>query len=392
MCGTPRGEGHDGSAATNGSSLPPVMNTLKFVESSKGYSREIQASLTNEVGISWGGAAIAAIVGGQMIPGKPPTGRPVIRDVSNAEPQQLSLFNYEPSTENNKPTIDTVAQLPAANGVDAEKLRQIFRHNGEQLQLMETRLKATNRLDAARRLIFLVVLYSLDVDGRQEIPRTELNDILKRVGLYDNNTATWIGKSADLIVERDMVGLRLSGQEQARKILTQVLDRSIEDKWNLTSGATSRNSKSSGKSEEDSENSTKNGKRKNNEFSKDVESWVANWKSLAFNIDFYAIIKDFTGMEKGLFGLWAISKATSNPEIVVSSNKLKQFLYLALGIKVDQSNLERRLQEASGQGSLIKVQGGFQILAPGLAEVERLINSRQNNASIDESSENAGEV
>ncbi|MEH2080375.1 MAG: hypothetical protein V7K89_10280 [Nostoc sp.] len=392
MCGTPIGQGHNGSASSNGGGLPAVMNTLKFIETSKGYSREIQASLTNEVGISWGGTAIAAIVGGQMTPGKPPTNRPVIRDLSNAEPQQLSLFNYEPTVENNEATINAVAQLSAAHGVDADKLRQIFRYNGEQLQLMETRLKAANKIDAARRLTFLVLLYSLDVDGREEIPRTELNDILKRVRLYDNNIITWISKSADLIVEKDTVGLRLSGQEQARKVLAEVLDRSIEGKWDLTSSAASRSSKSNGKADEDSDNSTKNGKRKNNELSKEVESWVVNWKPFTSNIDFHAIIKDCTGMEKGLFGLWAIDKATSDPEIVVSSNKLRQFLYFGLGIKVDESNLERRLQAASGQGSLIKVQGGFQILPPGLAEVERLINSKQNNTFTDESSENSGEV
>ena len=392
MCGTPIGEGHNGSASSNGVSLLPVMNTLKFVETSKGYSREIQAALSNEVGISWGGAAIAAIVGGQMTPGKPPNSRPVIRDLNNAEPQQLSLFNDESSDNNDKATIDAVAQLPAAHGIDAEKLKQIFRHNGEQLQLMETRLKAANRLDAARRLTYLALLYSLDVEEREEIHRTELNDILKRVKLYDNNTATWIGKSADLIVEKEMVGLRLSGQEQARKVLTELLDDKIEGKWNLTSGASSRSSKSNAKSEEDSENSTKNGKHKNNGFSKEVEPWVASWKLFASNIDFHAAIKDCTVIQKGLFGLWAIGKATSNPEIVVSSYKLQQFLYFGLGIKVDERHLGRRLQATSGQGSLIKVQGGFQLLPPGLAEVERLTGSTKSNASTDESSENSGEV
>ncbi|WP_341526109.1 hypothetical protein WKK05_26595 [Nostoc sp. UHCC 0302] len=64
MCETPIGEGQNGSPSSNGGSLPRVMNTLKFVETSKGYSRGIQAALSNEVGISWGGAAIAVIVGG----------------------------------------------------------------------------------------------------------------------------------------------------------------------------------------------------------------------------------------------------------------------------------------------------------------------------------------
>lgn len=393
MCGTPIGEGYNGSASSNGSSLPLVMNTLKFVETSKGHSREIEASLSNEVGISWGGAAIAAIVGGQMPPIKPPTSRHVIRDVNNTKPQQLSLFNYEVSTENNEETIDTVAQLPAAHGIDADKLRQIFRHNGEQLQLMDKKkLKAASRKDAARRLVYLVLLYSLNINGQEEIPRAELNDILKRVGFHDNNIVTWISKSPDLIVERNMVGLSLSGKDEAQKVLAEVFDDKIKGKWDLTSGTASRSSKSNAKSDEDSESSSKNGKRKNNGFSDEVESWVANWKPFASNIDFHAAIKDCKVTEKGLFALWAIGKTTTNPEIVVSSYKLKQFLYLGLGIKVDERHLERSLKAASGQGNLIKVQRGFQLLPPGLAEVERLINFTQSNGTIDESSENSGEV
>lgn len=395
MCGTPVGEGGVGqnsSALNNGGSFIPAMNTLKFVETNKGYSREIEAALTNEVGISWGGAAIAAIVSGHITPAKPPTARPAVRDLSHVGPQQLSLFNYEPNGENANATIDTVPQLPAAHGVDADKLRHIFRHNGEQLQLMETRLKAANKLDAARRLTYLVLLYSLDVDGREEIPRNDLNDILRRVGLYDNNTATWIGKSADLIVEREMVGLRWSGQELARKVLAEVLDRSVEDKWNLTSGAASRSSKSTTKGDEDAENSAKNGKRKRNGFSKDVEAWVASWKPLASNINFHVVIKDRSVTEKGFLGLWAIGKATSNPDVAVSSYKLKQFLYLGLGIKLDERHLERSLQAVSGQGSLIKVQTGFQLLPLGWAEVERLIGATQEDAVVDDVSNNSDKV
>ena len=393
MCGTPISEGHNGSVSSNGGSLPTVMNTLKFVETSKGNSLEIQLALTNEVGISWSGAAIAAIVGRQMTAGKPPNGRSVIRNLSNAEPQQLSLFNDESSDENNKSTIDAVAQLPAAHEGDTDKLKQIFRHNGEQLQLMDKkRLKAANKKDAARRLTYLVLLYSLDINEREEIPRAELNEILKRVGFHDNNIVTWISKSPDLIVERNMAGLSLSGKDEARKVLAEVFDDKIKGKWDLTSATASRSSKSNAKSDEDSVSSSKNGKRKNNGISKEVEPWVASWKLFASNIDFHAAIKDCTVTEKGLFSLWAIGKATSNPEIVVSSYKLKQFLYFGLGIDVDDRNLERRLQATSGQGSLIKVQGGFQLLPPGLAEVERLTGSTQSNASTDESSENFGEV
>lgn len=394
MCGTPIGEGGVGQsspAANPGGNLTPAMNKLKFIENSRGRSLDVEVVLTNEVGISWGGTAIAAIVSGHIVPGKSPAPRSSIRDLNTNSPQQLSLLNYESSVQQPGTTIDAIAQLPAAPNNDADKLRHIFRHNGEQLQLMETRLKATNRLDAARRLTYLVLLYSRDVDGQEEIPRTDLNDILKRVGLYDNNTATWIGKTPDLIVEREMVGLRWSGQEQARKVLTEVLDEKIKCKWTLNASTGSRSSKSNTKSDEESENSTRSSKRKQNGFSKDVESWAASWKQFGSNIDAHSAIKDRSVTEKGCFGLWAIGKVTSNPDVAVSSYKLKQFLYLGLGIKVDERHLERSLQSVSGQGSLIKVQHGFQLLAPGWAEVEKLIGTMQENAAND-SSNNSDEV
>lgn len=109
-------------------------------------------------------------------------------------------------------------------------------------------------------------------------------------------------------------------------------------------------------------------------------------------MDVHIAIKDCSVTEKGFFGLWAIGKATSNLDVVVSSYKLKQFLYLGLGIKVDERHLERSLQAVSGQGSLIKVQSGFQLLPPGWAEAERLLSSTQGNASTDDSSDNSGEV
>ncbi|MEG4059249.1 MULTISPECIES: hypothetical protein [unclassified Microcoleus] len=367
------------------------MNTLKFIETNKGYSREIEVALSDEVGIAWGGTAIARIVDGHLIPGKPAA--PGIRDRNDDSSQPLSSFSEELGSDKTSTTIDAVAQLPPADQSNADKLRQIFRHNGEQLQLMETRLKAKNKLDAARRLTFLTLFYYNEVDGRDEIPRSDLNDILKRVGLYDNNAATWIGKSADLIVEREMVGLRLPGQEQAQKVLEEVLDRSVEDKWSLTSGATSRSSKSNAQVDGESENYTKNGKRKRNGFSKDVELWTANWKQSASNLNAHvALIKDCSVAEKGFFSLWAIGKVINNPDVVVSSYKLKQFLYLGLGINVDERNLERNLQDLSGQGSLLKVQKGFQLLSSGRAQAERLIGFTQGNTSIDHPSEHSSEA
>lgn len=397
MCGTPVDQGNtgqSGSVAGSGAALTPAINTLKYVETNKGYSREIEVSLSNEVGIAWGGAAISGIISGNIIPGKPPTVRPGIRDLNNDNPQQLSLLENEPDSEKTNATTNTntVAQLPAAKGGDAENLRRIFRHNGEQLQLMETRLKATSKMDAARRLTFLTLFYYSEVDRRDEIPRSDLNDILKRVGLYDNNTATWIGKSADLIVTGEMVGLRLPGQELARQALADIFDPSIEGKWSLNSGTASRSSKSNGKSEEDSENSTKNGKHKHTQFSQDVESWVDSFKQFASNLNIHAIITDCNATQKGCLALWAIGKLTQNPDVVVSGSKLAQFLYLGLGIKVDESNLRRSLKAISGQGNVIAVNKGFRLLTPGQTEAEKLIGCTQEDIVLSNPSEDSDEA
>ncbi|MGG6266258.1 hypothetical protein ACQ4M3_05390 [Leptolyngbya sp. AN03gr2] len=78
--------------------------------------------------------------------------------------------------------------------------------------------------------------------------------------------------------------------------------------------------------------------------------------------------------------------------MAVSSYKLKQFLYLGLGSKVDERHLERSLQAMSGKGQLIKVQSGFQLLASGCDEVEKRLNIGQKTAVTDESSDNSAEV
>lgn len=91
------------------------------------------------------------------------------------------------------------------------------------------------------------------------------------------------------------------------------------------------------------------------------------------NIDGFTIINDRLTWEKGIFGLWAVGKATEDFEQVVSSYMLEQFLYLAFGVKVDKGTLERSLQENAKKGFLIKVNRGFKLLPTGISEAEKMI-------------------
>ena len=387
-CGTAVGEA--GVTASTSTQTPlnkgirdvPI-NTLKFVETSQGRSCSFEASLTNEMGTSLGGAALAAIIG------RTSNGHAKGQNIYSDETQQLSLLDL--NQNQNEVGVDTPSQnilASAESRTDAEKLRHIFRYKGDQLRLTETRLKAKSKLDAARRLTYLF-LYAHELEGRPEIPRKVLKEELEKAGCYDRNAGSWINNSPDLLREEDRVGLQKSGREEAQKVLAEVLDSSIQNKWSLNTGGGTRKAKSNGKSDESADSSTKNGSRKNNGFSQIVESWVTAWKALSLNIDGFAAIKDRSTSDKGIFGLWAVGKATSEPEQVVSSYMISQFLYLTFGVKVSERNLGRSLGEIAGEGALIKVQGGFKLLSPGITEAEKMAgfapNAPQTNTSPQDS-------
>jgi hypothetical protein len=335
------------------------------------------------MGTSLGGAALAAIIG------RTSNGHAKGQNIYSDETQQLSLLDL--NQNQNEVGVDTPSQnilASAESRTDAEKLRHIFRYKGDQLRLTETRLKAKSKLDAARRLTYLF-LYAHELEGRPEIPRKVLKEELEKAGCYDRNAGSWINNSPDLLREEDRVGLQKSGREEAQKVLAEVLDSSIQNKWSLNTGGGTRKAKSNGKSDESADSSTKNGSRKNNGFSQIVESWVTAWKALSLNIDGFAAIKDRSTSDKGIFGLWAVGKATSEPEQVVSSYMISQFLYLTFGVKVSERNLGRSLGEIAGEGALIKVQGGFKLLSPGITEAEKMAgfapNAPQTNTSPQDS-------
>ncbi len=291
-CGTAVGE--SGGTVTvstqtidkNGISNVPI-NTLEFVETetSRGYSRSLKASVTNEVGTSLGGALLEAITGGRTSIGTIRNGHAKGQNIDIDETQPLSLLDLNQSQDElvvDAPIQHTLASTESR--ADADNLRHVFRYKDEQLRLTETRLKAKSKLDAARRLTYLF-LYAHELEGRAEIPRKVLKEELEKAGCFDRNVATWINKNPDLLREEDRLGLQKSGREAAQKVLAEVLDPNIPDRWRLNTGGGTRKAKFNGKGDESADSSPKNGSRKSNSFSQTVESWVTAWKTLSLNID-----------------------------------------------------------------------------------------------------------
>lgn len=382
-CGTRVGEAGIGSENSNGTLSNHAVNTIDFEETTKG--RSLRASLT-DTSVDSLSNAFGMFIGNRSGLGKSPE-RPVYAQDTSVTDQAEFLLPAAVSnaaTQDGKAVVETTVQVEAPlsgkTETDVQKLRRIFQYNGEQLRLMETRLKANSKLDAARRLTYLF-LYAHQLEGREQILRTELNDMLKKATLYDSNSASWITKSPDLIVEGEMVGLRLPGQEQAQNILAEVLDPNIPNEWNLGTGRVSRSTKSGAKGDGEAEGAAKSGNGKGRGNSKAVSLWVAEWKALSLPVDGHSAIKDCSVEEKGIFGLWAIRKATSDVQKVVSGGKLTRFLYEAFEIKVDGRGLERSLKSISGKGILIKVQGGFQLQPPGMEEAEKMAGLNESRTS-----------
>jgi hypothetical protein len=270
-----------------------AVNTLKFQETTKG--RSLRASLT-DTSVNSLSNALGMFISNRVSLGESRERGVSVQGASVTNQAELLLpaITSDPNNQEGEAVVETTvqveAQLPEKTETDAEKLQRIFRREGEQLRLMETRLKATNKLDAARRLTYLF-LYAHKLQGRDQVLRTELNDMLKKAALYDSNSANWISKSPDLMVEGKMLGLCSPGQEQAKHILSEVLDPNIPNEWTPSTGRVSRGTKFSAKGDGGAEDAVKSGNQKGSGNSKTVELWVTKWKALSLPVDGHSVLK-----------------------------------------------------------------------------------------------------
>jgi len=264
-------------------------------------------------------------------------------------------------------------------GTDRDKLRQVFFHDEERLVLDNLHLKATGQLDAARRLVYLF-LYAHELEGNQQVSRDDINVVLKDVGLYDPNIANWISTSSDLRDstegDRTMFRLRGTGRDEAKKILEQVLNPEIKDEWVISDRARTRS-----KSSSDSGSADKAGTRKGRKASTEPDAWADKWSSLNLGVDGHSIVDSASGLNKGIFGLWAIRKATADTVRVVSETQLVSFLHKAFVVKASPSTLRDALASKLAKGKVLRVKGGYEITPSGIADAQALAGLSKDEAS-----------
>lgn len=361
-CGTRVGEGENSSVAKKPTkpALISNMNTLEFDETRSG--RSLRATLTDEA-VRHLSDPFGMFVAGRITDRTqksrqplPPVFREIITEHDQLPPPTAS------ESDNKRADRETVIS-DQGHSIDKDKLQRVFRYEGGQLHLHDSRLKATSKLDAARRLTYLL-LYAYELQGRRSIPRDDLNEALKKAALYDGNSSSWIGSSPDPSIEANEVSLRLPGQEQARKVLEEVLNSEILDTWALGTSKASRPGKSKARS---------GGKIKTGSSAK-VTVWADAWSATHPAIDCHDILKDRVLLDKGVFGLYAIRRVAEDTGKIVSRGNLSKFLYEAFELKVDERSLSRALDSEAAKGKVIKVPGGYQIQPPGVKYAEQMAN------------------
>jgi hypothetical protein len=133
---------------------------------------------------------------------------------------------------------DVAQALPPST--DLEVLHRIFRVAGDnKLKLRDSRLKQSNKGDYVKRLTALFLL-AHELEGREEVPRTDLNAALSDAKIYDSNARTWMRETDHLERDGDSVRLALPGRDFAQKVLQEYTDPNIETKWSVGSKSRTR--------------------------------------------------------------------------------------------------------------------------------------------------------
>jgi len=191
----------------------PTMNTIEFSETKAG--RNFKASFTDTVGSNISetfGLFLANKVAGKS------------SKTTLTPSEEYADVDYQDEVE--------TKTLPETT--DKHSVKGIFRIDGDKTVLTETRLKATSKLDYGKRLTCLFLLFKKS-QGFEKIPRSELTTMLKMASVEDGNLREWISKNNLLLSKNNFVELLLPGEERAKKILTEVFDSNIPDKWEMGS-------------------------------------------------------------------------------------------------------------------------------------------------------------
>ena len=154
--------------------------------------------------------------------------------------------------------------------------------------------------------------------------------------------------------------LNKQGRDDAKAALKRIFDDAVAGPGWMPDGRGGKNGK-----DDEKDPKTKTATKRGRKPSTKPKEWAQKWKANHAAIDAHSLLNKRGNPEKGMFGLWAISKVAGDAGKVVSEGMLSKFLLEAFIFKIDSRNLGSALQSNACDGKVIKVEGGFQLQPPG---------------------------
>lgn len=208
----------------NNSSNYTAVNNIEFTENENGKS--FKASFTDVVA----GNVVETFA--QILPISNHSSKKYLQ-VSQSEDKgvdvtDIDLLEYPQNLNTNSTSSDKSNAL--------NNLEKIFKNKNGEILIHETRIKASNRKDFVAR-ITLLFLYYKKLSGVNEVERKELNAVLNSEKLYDAGFRAWLSANRKLIDnKKTYLELRPEGVELAENYLSEFLDSSITNSWDLKRG------------------------------------------------------------------------------------------------------------------------------------------------------------
>lgn len=215
-----------------------AINNVEFEQ--KGDSKKFKANFTDFVGENFVQSFGAFFMGTPGI--RLPQSNPFANSTKN--PQNIPAIS---STKLDNPSFEYAKEVDDDEETLNLILAKIFKHENEELSLINQRLKQTGKRDHAIR-ITLVALYGYSIINQPQVSRTILTKMLKSAACYDQNYLAWLGKCDEVKkVDSDLLELNLPGRDSAIEILKEFANPGIE-KGNIQfSGLGSMSKRTKGK-------------------------------------------------------------------------------------------------------------------------------------------------
>lgn len=367
MCGTLVGQGDVKEIPIDNvtNSLIQPINTFEFRETRN--ERTAKATLTND-SVDSLRETLSLVVSSY------PLSTIVRKNNSNQTELIGNLISGTPEDfDLEKEKNITPKRIPPVGNETTEKLKRLFFVDENKLILEVQDLKATGPKEFGVRLVYLRLLYSKEVEGKEFISRDDLNDTLKEVmGLLDPNIVNWVSTNNDLGLKEDgektLIRLKADGYTKALKVLEEVYNEEL--KGTFSPDKKSRHSsKSSSKSDapESSAKSSGKGRKK----SKDADEWINKWKELNLNIDLHGIAKGLSQIDKVLLALWVINKSTTGVIDAARTTKISPIITNLFFASGSRQNLDVALKNGY-KDHLQKTPDGWRITPVGIKRAESL--------------------